>query len=97
MNKNSGNWDGPLPHERAGSKIKRQIPGNPIFARHLLDFIADEKKCKQGDESFVFLRVFYRNGSAVIYTGCFFYCGTPSTRSPTLIFHPITTLKSDGK
>jgi len=41
-----GNWDGLLPHEKAGNKIKRQIPGNPIFARHLLNFIADEKKCK---------------------------------------------------
>ena len=51
--KGGSDWNGPLPHQKAGNKIKKQIPGNPTYARHLLNFIADEKKCKLGKQHFL--------------------------------------------
>lgn len=40
-------WQRPLPHVRAGIKQKN-ISGNPVFAREMLQFVKNEDKCKIG-------------------------------------------------
>ena len=43
-------WSRPLPHIRAGIKSKN-LKGNPVYARDLLQFVKNEDKCKIGEKS----------------------------------------------